>query len=77
MAICQSTGAVLGKVATNIVHVQGFQLLCKVADILLKAPDVKAPHERRRRKHLGAFGGMLPQEIFKIKYSETPFPAFL
>ena len=37
----------------------------------------KAPRERRRRKHLGGSGGMLPQEIFKIEYSETPFPAFL
>ena len=37
----------------------------------------KAPCERRRRKHLGGSGGMLPQEIFKIEYSETPFPAFL
>ena len=52
-----------------------FKLFCKVADILLKAPDVlmfslrrKAPHERRRRKHLGGFGGMLPPEIFKIEY---------
>ena len=33
----------------------------------------KAPRERRRRKHLGGSGGMLPQEIFKIEYSETPF----
>ena len=32
----------------------------------------KAPLERRRRKHLGGSG-----EIFKIEYSETPFPAFL
>ena len=37
----------------------------------------KAPRERRRRKHVGESGGMLPQEIFKIEYSETPFPAFL
>ena len=37
----------------------------------------KAPCERRRRKHLGGSGGMLPHEIFKIEYSETPFPAFL
>ena len=37
----------------------------------------KAPRERRRRKHLGGSGGMLSQEIFKIEYSETPFPAFL
>ena len=37
----------------------------------------KAPRERRRRKHLGGSGGMLPQEMFKIEYSETPFPAFL
>ena len=37
----------------------------------------KAPRERRRRKRLGGSGGMLPQEIFKIEYSETPFPAFL
>ena len=37
----------------------------------------KAPCERRRRKHLGEAGGMLPKEIFKIEYSETPFPAFL
>ena len=37
----------------------------------------KAPRERRRRKHLGGSGGMLPHEIFKIEYSETPFPAFL
>ena len=29
------------------------------------------------RKHLGGSGGILPQEIFKIEYSETPFPAFL
>ena len=33
--------------------------------------------ERRRCKHLGGSGGMLPHEIFKIEYSETPFPAFL
>ena len=26
----------------------------------------KAPRERRRRKHLGGPGGMLPQENFKI-----------
>ena len=39
--------------------------------------DYNAPRERRRRKHLGGSGGMLPQEIFKIEYSETPFPAFL
>ena len=31
----------------------------------------KAPRERGRRKHLGG------SEIFKIEYSETPFPAFL
>ena len=37
----------------------------------------KAPRELRRRKHLGGSGGMLRQEIFKIEYSETPFPAFL
>ena len=37
----------------------------------------KAPRERRRRKHLVGSVGMLPQEIFKIEYSETPFPAFL
>ena len=37
----------------------------------------KAPRKRRRRKHLGGSGGILPQEIFKIEYSETPFPAFL
>ena len=41
----------------------------------------KAPCERRRRKHLGGSGGMPPpppaHEIFKIEYSETPFPAFL
>ena len=37
----------------------------------------KAPRERRRRKHVGGSGSMLPQEIFKIEYSETPFPAFL
>ena len=37
----------------------------------------KAPRWRRRRKRLGGSGGMLPQEIFKIEYSETPFPAFL
>ena len=37
----------------------------------------KAPRERQRRKHLGGSGGMLPQEIFKIEYSETSFPAFL
>ena len=33
--------------------------------------------ERRRRKHLGGSGSMLPQDIFKIEYSEMPFPAFL
>ena len=33
----------------------------------------KVPRERQRRKHLGGSGGMLPQEIFKIEYSETPF----
>ena len=37
----------------------------------------KVPRERQRRKHLGGSGGMLPQEIFKIEYSETSFPAFL
>lgn len=37
----------------------------------------KAPRERRRRKHLGGSGGKIPHEIFKIEYSETPFPAFL
>ena len=37
----------------------------------------KAPRERRRRKHVVGCGGMFPQEIFKIEYSETPFPAFL
>ena len=35
----------------------------------------KAPRKRRRRKHLGGSGGMLPQESFKKEYSETPFPA--
>ena len=38
---------------------------------------LKAPRERRRRKLLGGSGGMPPQEIFKIEYSETPFPEFL
>ena len=37
----------------------------------------KAPRERRRRKHVGGSEGMLPQDIFKIEYSETPFAAFL
>ena len=32
---------------------------------------------QKKAKHLGRSGGMLPQEIFKIEYSETPFPAFL
>ena len=40
-----------------------------------------APRERRRRKHLGGSGGMLPRKFlkqnFKTEYSETPFPAFL
>ena len=37
----------------------------------------KAPRELRRHKHVGGSGGMLRQEILKIEYSETPFPAFL
>jgi len=63
----------------------GFSIAkCEVGDMGVKAPDMKcvlvqrkAPCERRRRKHLRGFGGMPPQEIFKIEHSETPFPSFL
>ena len=65
---------------------QVFQQFHKVADIVLKAPDVTVFGARRRltstegASYLGASGGAVSQKIFKIEHSETPgisFPARL
>ena len=62
---------------------QGFRQFRKVADIVLKASDVTVFGVRRRltsaegASYLGGSGGALPQKIFIIEHSETPFPAFL
>ena len=51
--------------------------------IVLKTPDVTVFGAKRRltsaegASYLGGSGGALPQKIFKIELSETPFPAFL
>ena len=58
----------------------------KVVDIFLKAPNAKFLGGTRHLASTegasflrggGGSGGMLPQEIFKIEHSETPFSAFL
>ena len=57
---------------------QSFQQLFKLADIYLKAPDAKFFGAARRlpsaegASYLVGPGGMLPQQIFKIKHTETP-----
>ena len=62
---------------------QSFQQFFKVADIFLKTPDAKliwgrqAPCKRRRRELPRGVWGHAPLDIFKIKHSETMFPAFL
>ena len=56
----------------------------KVVDIFLKAPNAKFLGGTRHLASTegasflrGGTGGMLPQQIFKIEHSETPFSAFL
>ena len=62
---------------------QGFQKFYKVADMVVKASDVKfvfAPQGALRALNAQAPRGFwehAPQEMLKIEHSETPFPAFL
>ena len=71
------------KVRNPAKGLQGFRQFCKVADIVLKAPDVtvfgtgRCLTSAKGTSYLGESGAVLPQKTFKIKHSEMPFPAFL